>query len=210
MIRKTAHNYPKIFDGLFGQISDNLIIEATWFGSYEPYQIGEVSSLIYQMMIKANQQKIAEEYGLIPFVVNVLSPERTFCEKIMCLVRCSYTDDPVKDLKNKIRHIYDLNQMLESKELELFFCAVEFEELLVKVANDDMLSFKSGNEWLQKHPTEARIFEDRKNIWEKLEPTYFSTFSKLVYGKLPAGYEMLETLNVLTEGMKNMEWKIRI
>ena len=29
MIRKTAHNYPKIFEGLFGQIRDNIIIEAT-------------------------------------------------------------------------------------------------------------------------------------------------------------------------------------
>jgi len=38
MIRKTAHNYPKIFEGLFGQIRDNLIIEATWLGSFEPFE----------------------------------------------------------------------------------------------------------------------------------------------------------------------------
>ena len=43
MIRKTAHNYPKIFKGLFGQIRDNLIVEATWFGSFEPYAKGNVS-----------------------------------------------------------------------------------------------------------------------------------------------------------------------
>ncbi len=51
MIRKTAHNYPKIFEGLFGQIRDNLIVEATWLGSFEPFEKGNVSSLIYEMMI---------------------------------------------------------------------------------------------------------------------------------------------------------------
>ncbi len=100
MIRKTAHIYPKVFEGLFGQIRDNLIIEATWLGSFEPYEKGEVNSLIYEMMIEKNQEKIAEEYNLKPFGVNVLSPKRTFCEKIMSLVRFSYTQNPLEDLNN--------------------------------------------------------------------------------------------------------------
>ena len=50
-------NYEKVFDGLFGQIPDNLIIEATWLGSFEPYEKGKVSSLIYEMMIEKNQKK---------------------------------------------------------------------------------------------------------------------------------------------------------
>lgn len=208
MIRKTAHNYPKIFEGLFGQIRDSLIIEATWLGSFEPFQKGKVSSLIYEMIVETNQQKIANEYGLNPFEVNVLSPKRTFCEKIMSLVRFSYTSDPIGDLSNKIRHIYDLNQLLKSKEIEEFFNAKEFGELLLKVANDDMLSFKSGNEWLQNHPIEAVIFKERKNVWNKLKTTYFSTFNKLVYGELPSDFEILETLKVLTERMSNIKWKI--
>ena len=100
MIRKTAHNYPKIFEGLFGQIRDNLIVEATWLGNFEPFEKGEVSSLIYEMMIETNQLQIADEYELNPFEVNVLSPKRTFCEKIMSLVRFSYTNEPIEDLNN--------------------------------------------------------------------------------------------------------------
>ena len=208
MIRKTAHNYPKNFEGLFGQIRDSLIVEATWLGSFEPFQKGKVSSLIYEMIVETNQQKIADEYGLNPFEVNVLSTKRTFCEKIMSLVRFSYTNDPIGDLNNKIRHIYDLNQLLKDKEIEEFFNAKEFVELLLKVANDDMLSFKSGNEWLQNHPIEAMIFKERKNVWGKLKTTYFSTFNKLVYGELPSDFEILETLRVLTERMRNIKWRI--
>ena len=209
MIRKTAHNYPKIFEGLFGQIRDNLIVEATWLGSFEPFEKGQVHSLIYEMIIETNQQQIADEYGLNPFEVNVLSPKRTFCEKIMSLVRFSYTNNPIEDLSNKIRHIYDLNQMLKNKEIEDFFDTNEFDELLVKVANDDMLSFKSGNEWLQNNPTQAMIFKESNDVWNKLKTTYFSSFNKLVYGELPNDIEILETLKTIMERMKNINWKIK-
>jgi len=209
MIRKTAHNYPRIFEGLFGQIRDTLIVEATWLGSFEPFEKGKVNSLIYEMMIETNQLQIANEYGLTPFEVNVLSPKRTFSEKIMSLIRFSYTDDPVADLNNKIRHIYDINQMLKNKEVKDFFETKEFDELLVKVANDDMLSFKSGNEWLRHHPTQAMIFRESNEVWSKLKTTYFSTFSKLVYGDLPDDNEILETLNTLKERMENINWEIK-
>ena len=209
MIRKTAHNYPKIFEGLFGQIRDNLIVEATWLGSFEPFEKGKVNSLIDEMIIETNQQQIADEYGLNPFEVNVLSPKRTFCEKIMSLVRFSYTDNPIEDLNNKIRHIYDLNQMLKNKEVKDFFDTNGFDELLVKVANDDMLSFKSGNEWLQNHPTQAMIFKESNDVWNKLKTTYFSSFSKLVYGELPNDNEILETLKTIKERIENINWKIK-
>ena len=209
MIRKTAHNYPKVFEGLFGQIRDNLIVEATWLGSFEPYEKGKVSSLIYEMITETNQQQIADEYDLNPFEVNVLSPKRTFCEKIMSLVRFSYTTNPIEDLNNKIRHIYDLNQMLKNKEIKNFFNTQEFDRLLLIVANDDMLSFKSGNEWLQNHPIQAIIFKESEDVWGKLKTTYFSTFNKLVYGELPTNNEILETLEIVSERMKNIKWKIK-
>ena len=209
MIRKTAHNYPKIFEGLFGQIRDNLIVEATWLGSFEPFEKGKVNSLIYEMTIKTNQQQIADEYGLNPFEVNVLSPTRTFCEKIMSLVRFSYTNNPIEDLNNKIRHIYDLNQMLKNDEIEQFFNTIEFEELLTQVADDDLLSFKAGNEWLQNHPVEAMIFKENENVWDKLRMTYFTTFNKLVYGELPNDAEVLKTLKKLTERMEKINWKTK-
>jgi len=209
IIRKTAHNYPKIFEGLFGQIRDNLIVEATWLGSFGPFEKGKVNSLIYEMIIETNQQQIADKYTLNPFEVNVLSPKRTFCEKIMSLVRFSYTVNPIEDLNNKIRHIYDLNRMLKNKEIDDFFNSQEFEKLLVIVANDDMLSFKSGNEWLQNHPTQAIIFKESADVWDKLKTTYFSTFNKLVYGELPTENEILETLKKLSTRMENIEWKIK-
>ena len=209
MIRKTAHNYPKVFDGLFGQIRDNIIVETTWLGSFEPFEKGKVSSMIYEMIVETNQQAIAKKYNLIPFELNVLSPKRTFCEKIMSLVRFSYTNNPIEDLNNKIRHIYDLSLMLKDKNISNFFETEEFDKLLIKVANDDFLSFKSGNEWLRNHPAQALIFNEYEETWKKLKSTYFSTFSKLVYGKLPSENEILTTLKIIKNRIENINWNIK-
>ena len=47
MNRKTAHSYPNIFRGSFGQVRNVIVVEATWFGYYEPYIAHPLSSYIY-------------------------------------------------------------------------------------------------------------------------------------------------------------------
>lgn len=95
MNRKTAHAYNKVFDGKFGQVRDIIIIESTWLGHFEPFIQKTISCYIYEMIVATGQEKLAEEYGLLPFAVLVLDVKRTLCEKIMSLVRFSYTDQLV-------------------------------------------------------------------------------------------------------------------
>jgi hypothetical protein len=40
--------------------------------------------------------------------------------------------------------------------------------MFLKVANDDVASFKNNNQWLAYHPNEALIFKDMKNVWSEL------------------------------------------
>lgn len=37
MIRKTAHEYPLIFSGKFGQVRNKVILESSTLGHFEPY-----------------------------------------------------------------------------------------------------------------------------------------------------------------------------
>lgn len=112
MNRKTAHSYSKEFKGDYGQVRDVIVIEATWLGYFEPFTTKPIISLVGQMMLDNGQGDIAKDNGLMPFEVRVLEPKRTLCEKIMSLVRFSYDEDPITSLKNKIRHCYDLHQLL--------------------------------------------------------------------------------------------------
>jgi len=210
MIRKTAHNYDKNFDNDFGQIRDIVIIESSWLGNFEPYSKGIVSSFIYEMMIQTNQLDIIEEYNINPFEVLVLSPKRTLCEKIMSLVRCSYTKEPINDLRLKIRHAYDIHMILKDTEFRGFFNSEKFDYMLLKVANDDALSFKSNNEWLSNHPTKAIIFSDTKNIWNEIKTTYENEFKRLVFGEFPNETEIMNTLITVANRLKEFEWDIQV
>ncbi len=209
MIRKTAHSYEKSFNGKFGQIRNFIVVESSWLGNYEPYEKGIVSSMIYEMMKQLGQHEIIEKYEMNPFEINVLSPKRTVCEKIMSLVRFSYSENPIEDLNNKIRHIYDIHNLLKDTEINNFFNSEGFDEMLQRVGNDDVFSFKSNNEWLKEHPVSAVIFSQPINTWKQLKNTYNSSFKELVYGDFPTEMDILKTLEIITKRLKKVEWKIK-
>lgn len=208
MIRKTAHNYPKTFTGYFGQVRDMIIIESTWLGHFEPYTTGTISSFVSEMMEQNNQQALIDEYGLNPFEVLALSPQRTLCEKIMSLVRFSQTQAPIGDLQNKIRHIYDIHQILKDKDINSFFQSTEFKTMLLRVANDDIVSFKNNNHWLANHPTTVILFSETENTWEKIKQVYTNRFNELVFGELPGETEILSTLKTVANRLRTVEWNI--
>ena len=209
MNRKTAHTYKKEFKGDYGQVRDVIILESTWLGYYEPYTTRNIISFVGQMMLDNHQISIAEENGLLPFGLLVLEPIRTICEKIMSLVRFSYGENPIDDLKKKIRHTYDLYQLLTQEEFLKFFQSTAFDEMLLKVAHDDFESYRNNNYWLVYHPNEALIFKDLDNVWIELKTTYNGDFKNLVYGKLPKEEVILETLKMIQERLKTISWTIK-
>lgn len=208
MIRKTVHSYKKRFDGNFEQIRDQIIIESTWLGHFEPNTTGIVSSYIYEMMLEASQQDLINKYQMDPFNVLALGAERTLCEKIMSLVRFSQTEEPITDLSNKIRHTYDIHMMLKNAELNSFLNSAEFDIMLLKVANDDVLSFKNNNKWLSNHPMTAILFSDTKNIWNQINVTYETSFKELVFGEFPSENEILNSLLEVAKRLKTIVWNI--
>ena len=209
MIRKTAHQYQKLdLKGTYGQVRENIIIEATWLGTFEPHIKSSVSSYITEMMIAADQNNLVNEYNLQPFAVQVLSKERTFCEKIMSLVRFSFSEDPYTNLTNKIRHVYDLYMMTKNAEIKTFFDSPAFDKMLNMVGSDDVLSYKNNNAWLATHPTEAIIFKAPEATWEKIRQPYQTTFKNLVIGVLPTETLLINALKKIGGRLKNVKWEI--
>ncbi|MBK8826515.1 MAG: nucleotidyl transferase AbiEii/AbiGii toxin family protein [Saprospiraceae bacterium] len=208
MNRKTAHSYNKEFKGDYGQVRDVIILESTWLRYYEPHTTKSIVSFVGQMMMDNEQFDIAKENRLLPFDLLALEPTRTICEKVMSLVRFSYGENPIDDLKKKIRHTYDLHQLLKQDEFLKFFQSTAFDEMLLKVANDDVASFRNNNKWLNYHPNEALIFKDLENIWSELKTIYNGDFKNLVYGALPKDEAILQTLKMIQERLKTISWTI--
>lgn len=209
MNRKTAHSFNKTFDGNYGQVRDVIILESTWLGYYEPFTTQNIISFVGHMMLSNGQIDIATENGLLPFELLVLEPVRTICEKIMSLVRFSYGEKPIDDLKKKIRHAYDLHQLLKHEEFLGFLHSKGFDEMLLKVANDDIVSFRNNNKWLNHHPKEALIFKELESVWAELKPAYISDFRKLVYGKFPEEEAILITLKMIQDRLESISWTIK-
>lgn len=210
MNRKTAHAYTKEFQGDYGQVRNDIVLEATWLGYFEPYTRKNICSFVGEMMIDNDQKGIAAKNNLLPFEVLVLEPSRTICEKIMSLVRFSYAEEPVEDLKKKIRHVYDLHQLLLKEDFTEFLSSSDFEEMLLKVANDDVESYRTNNKWLENHPAEALIFTNLGKIWEDLRKVYENEFSNLVYGNLPDHKALLKTLQFIKDRLREIKWTITV
>jgi predicted nucleotidyltransferase component of viral defense system len=208
MIRKTCHSYPKTFDGIYGQVRDFIVLEASWLGYFEPHTNKLISSYIYDMMVSKDQSKLAKEYDMLPFEVRVLSLERTLCEKIMSLVRFSYGENPIEDLRNKVRHTYDLKKLLDDPSIKDFLESDQFEVMLNKVGNDDLASYKSDNEWLPNHPAKALIFVELDSTWDKLKISYSGEFKDLVYGELPTEEKIHDALKTIGDRLKSITWNL--
>lgn len=210
MIRKTAHQYPKAgVQGVYGQVREQIIIESSWLGTFEPHVKSMVSCYITEMMVATGQQALVEKHSMQPFEVQVLSKERTLCEKIMSLVRFSQTETPYDDLANKIRHIYDLHLMMQDQGISGFVKSTAFDEMMNIVGNDDVQGFKNNNQWLANHPAEALIFKAPAETWDKIRTPYRTTFKDLVTGPMPAEADLVTTLTALGERLKDIAWSVK-
>jgi len=209
-IRKTVHEYQKAgAKGILGQVREHIILEVSWLGSHEPFTQEKVSCYIADFMKANGQDELIKKYNLESFNVQVLSKERTFCEKIMSLVRFSWTQNPYYDLRNKIRHVYDIHMMLKDKAVKSVFESEEFDKMLVQIGRDDTVSYKNNNAWLHHHPSEALIFKNYKTAWDEIKSTYTTTFKDLVTGQLPDESEILKTLKLVGENLKKIEWNLK-
>jgi hypothetical protein len=210
MIRKTAHEYPIAFSGKFGQVRDKVILESSTLGHYEPFHEQTINSFIYDMMRNTIQNELIAQYRLEPFTVQVLDLKRTVCEKILSLVRFSYSEYPIADLKLKIRHLYDLHRILGVEKVRTFINSTDFELMINRVGQDDVAGYRNNNAWLNYHPKEAMIFGAADRVWGELESTYAKDFRGLVYGEFPSPDEILISLKFLRNRISQLTWIVRV
>lgn len=63
-------------------------------------------------------------------------------------MRFSFSDDFVNELQNNVRHIYDIALMLKDKNIKTFFNSNNFDQILLKVAEDDIERLQNRINWL--------------------------------------------------------------
>ncbi len=208
-IRKIVYGYDKVgVKGTYGQVRDQIVLEVSSLGNSHPSEKVSVHSMITEFIATTNNPDLIKEYQLEPFKVKVISIERTFCEKIISLVRFSYTENPLEDLANKVRHTYDLHQLLQEKRISIFLKSDDFESMLIQVGKDDDKAIPNDKEWLSKHPSESLFFSETKKVWETVSKTYTGSFKDLLTGELPDEKDVFQSLLTIGKRLESIGWRI--
>jgi predicted nucleotidyltransferase component of viral defense system len=184
--RKTVFEYPKITEGgNFGQAKDKLLVEINSFANPHPYSDMPVQSMIADYLIQTGRKDIVESYNLKSFTINVLGLERTLTEKILSLVRASYSENPMGEFTARVRHIYDLHFILSKENMREFVASKNFKKTIQDVLADDESNSQFQGEWTKKPLHESLFFSDWKNVWKQLQGVYSNEFRALVFSELP-------------------------
>lgn len=208
-LRKIIYSYPKVgVKGDFGEIRENITLEVSHLGNFEPNNIKPICTLIASYIKTTSNLALIKQFGLEDFEVKTLAIERTFCEKIISLVRFSYTENPLEDLSKKVRHTYDLYHLIQLEKIKSFVNSTEFDAMLLQVAIDDDKAIPNDKNWLYQHPKEALIFRETSTVWNELKKVYTTSFKELVTGKLPNENAVFETLVFLSKRIEFINWKI--
>jgi len=201
--RKTVYQYPRsIDDGDFGQASPELLVEVNAFTQPEPFESRELQTLIAEVLIEKGEADLIAQYELENFSVNVLSVRRTLVEKMLGVIKDSYNEDPIAKLSDRIRHLYDICQILKHDEYRNFVASEDFKPLCDLCIEDEKAGFFEQSDCFEQPLIDAPIFSEFGNWHVSLGATYTGVFSNLVYGELPEMSEIEEAFNFIKRNLK--------
>lgn len=212
-IRKIIYSFPKVgVNGTYGEVRENIALEVSHMGNTEPNHVKQIRTLIADYIKTTPATELIAQFGLEDFEVRALAVERTLCEKIISLVRFSYTENPLEDLSNKVRHSYDLTLLMKLDTIKKFVNSALFDTMLLQVAIDDDKAIPNDKNWLYNHPKNALIFIETEIVWNTLKKVYSgSKFNELLIGKVkpPTENEVFETLVSLSKRIEGIKWNIK-
>lgn len=207
--RKTAHKYPIITDSaLYGEVLTNLILEINSFAQPHPNKLMEIEPYITTFLKSVDQEEFIKKYELAPFQIRVLGLDRTLAEKILALIRASHSENPIEQLRNKIRHIYDIYMILQNQEMRTFLESRDFFTLLASVQEDDAKNSEFQGDWAKEKLLDALLFGSIDTTWEQLSHTYQNNFPSLVYGKLPDQEKIKDILKLVSVQLEKYDNRI--
>lgn len=111
-------------------------------------------------------------------------------------------------MADKVRHTYDLHQLLKLEPIQDFLVSADFQVMLNQVGNDDDKAIPNDKDWLSHHPKEALIFNNLNEVWSKIKTTYNGTFKELLTGELPEDDLVLDSLKNIKKRVEKIKWEL--
>lgn len=181
--RKSVFEYP----GIDANSKNNkLIVEVNSFSNPFPFQPLTIKSFVYDFLMQTGNEKFVEQYGLQPFMVNVLNKEQTLLEKLVSLVRFSFEENTTGSISKKIRHFYDLYFLMNDAACAAFIKSAKFKKQFNEILKHDREMFDEPKGWQTKSVADSPLLTDFENLWKQLKGIYNSEISSLAFVEIPA------------------------
>ena len=170
--------------------SGNLLVEVNSFANPYPYETKSITSFIEVFLNKTGNHDLISEYNLQPFEVNVLDKRRTMIEKLISLVRFSFSENPIQAIASKIRHFYDLYFLANNAECAKYINSTDFKKDFEELYAHDQEMFAEPENWVGKTVEQSPLVNDFPTMWEKLKETYRNELSQLAFSQIPIEKEV--------------------
>lgn len=145
----------------------------------------EISSFISEFLLETNQQEAIDKYSLQGFSLNVLDKRRTMMEKLVSLVRFSFSENPTQAIQSKIRHFYDLYYLAQDVECAEYIRTDQFKIDFSNLLAHDKVAFDTPDGWRMKDIMESPLIVSLPALWEGLRATYQNELTQLAFTEIP-------------------------
>ena len=141
--------------------------------------------MVFDFLMITGNEKYVDQYNIQPFEVNVLSKEQTLLEKMVSLIRFSFTENTIESISAKIRHFYDLYYLMNNPECIKFVASDLFKIKFNAILQHDSVIFEEPHGWQSKLVSESPLVTDFESIWNQLKEKYQTEISALAYRPIP-------------------------
>jgi hypothetical protein len=197
--RKVYFSYPRAVH--VQQVSaitpGQLLIEINAFANPYPYSKRSISSFLTEFLLQTNNESLIKEYEMAPFDINVLDFKRTLTEKIVSLLRCSFSEYNLQELKAKIRHFYDLHYILRNDEAKEYVKSPQFITELSQLFAQDQQRFDKPAGWQQLQINQSILLSKWHDLWQQLRETYQTELPDISYQQVPSPEEIEHSIQTL-------------
>jgi predicted nucleotidyltransferase component of viral defense system len=182
---------------LKGNTSNRLIIEINSFANPFPYAQHTIHAFIADYFRESGNERFIGEYGMDSFEVNVLDKKQTVIEKLVSLIRFSFSDIPIDGIRSKIRHFYDLHHLLQDEECNEFIMSEAFQDEFHKLLEHDKLQFDDPTGWKEKALTDSILMSDFDGVWNQVKQQYNSELGNLAFRAIPEEQEVYDSFKTI-------------
>lgn len=194
---KRVYEFPRHFDyPVSSPIHDRVILEVNAFSNPTPIETVTIVSTIGEYIGQHFGRDKQAERGLMSFQLDALTPERSFCEKLLALRRAAHKRKEF--LEARVRHLYDVFQLYNIDRISSFVESDNFEKMLTACYQDDELNQKISEE-ASKCFVENKLFEMPADTIQAVAVNYNNLRSITFDGVLPSIDGIINTISNLSE-----------